>query len=80
MATKESKEPKGFQRRDLLLELQRRAQEKWDNEKVFEEDAPEEGMGLEENDNFMMSIGALTFWVTKGSMHYLIILIEFFDL
>ena len=33
--------PKGTARRDLLLELQSKAQAKWDNAKAFEVDAPE---------------------------------------
>jgi hypothetical protein len=32
--------PKSFARRDLLIRLQNEAQKKWDEEKIFEEDAP----------------------------------------
>ena len=34
--------PKSYARRDLLLRLQNEAQKKWDDEKIFEEDAPED--------------------------------------
>ena len=35
--------PKGTARRDLLLELQNKAQKKWEDRKAFESDAPAEG-------------------------------------
>ena len=35
--------PKGTARRDLLIDLQKKAQAKWDEKKAFEVDAPAEG-------------------------------------
>ena len=34
--------PKSYARRDLLVRLQNEAQKKWDDEKIFEEDAPDD--------------------------------------
>ena len=34
--------PKSFARRDLLIKIQIEAQKRWDEEKIFEEDAPED--------------------------------------
>jgi leucyl-tRNA synthetase len=36
-------EPKSFARRDLLIDLQRKAQKRWSEEKAFEQDAPAPG-------------------------------------
>lgn len=36
-------EPKSFARRDLLIDIQKKAQERWDKEKPFEQDAPMPG-------------------------------------
>jgi len=36
-------EPKSFARRDLLIDLQKKAQERWEAEKPFEQDAPAPG-------------------------------------
>ena len=38
-----AEEPKNFARRDLLISLQKSAREIWEKERIFEEDAPEEG-------------------------------------
>ena len=40
MAEKAPEKPASFARRDKLLDIQRKAQKRWAEEKIFEEDAP----------------------------------------
>jgi leucyl-tRNA synthetase len=40
MAEKSAEKPASFARRDKLIDIQKKAQKRWAEEKIFEEDAP----------------------------------------